>query len=217
MMQRIRSRLLLVTVLAATLAAIAPVLHAQQTEPFTVTLNPAQTSIRWTLNSTLHTVHGTFRLKSGEVSIDPATGEASGAIVVDASSGESGDSARDRRMHGVILESGSFPEITYRPTHVSGQIDLASGGDITVEGIFRLHGTNHPLQLTVHLSREGSAAKLTTRFTIPYVAWGMKDPSTFVFRTDKQVMLHVEAEFAAAPEHGPGKAILHPGEVHTAQ
>jgi polyisoprenoid-binding protein YceI len=214
MMQRIRSRFL-VTVLAATL--IAPVLHAQQTEPFTVTLNPAQTSIRWTLNSTLHTVHGTFGLKSGEVRIDPATGEASGAIVVDARSGESGDSARDRRMHGAILESGSFPEITYRPSHVSGQMDLASGGDITVDGIFRLHGTNHPLQLTMHLRPEGSATKLTTHFTVPYVAWGMKDPSTFLFRTDKQVTVNVEAEIVAAPEHGPGKAILHPGEVHTAQ
>ena len=216
MMQRIRSRLL-VTILAATLAAIAPVLHAQQAEPFTVRLNPAQTSIRWTLHSTLHTVHGTFRLKSGEIRIDPAIGEASGAIVVDASSGESGDSARDRRMQGALLESGSFPEITYRPSHVSGQIDLASGGEITVDGIFRLHGTNHPLQLTMHLRPEGFATKLSTRFTVPYVAWGMKDPSTFLFRTDKEVTVNVEADFVAAPEHGPGKAILHPGEVHTAQ
>jgi polyisoprenoid-binding protein YceI len=216
MMQRIKSRFL-VTILAATLAAIAPVLRAQQAEPFTVTLNPAQTFIHWTLNTTLHTVHGTFRLKSGEVRIDPATGEASGAIVVDASSGESGDSARDRRMHGDILESGSFPEITYRPSHVSGQIDLASGGEITVDGIFRLHGTNHPLQLTVHLGREGSASKLTTRLTIPYVAWGMKDPSKAFLHVAKEVTVDVEASFADSAGHGPGKAILHPGEVHTAQ
>jgi len=216
MMHRIKCRFL-PTLLAATLAAIAPVLHAQQAVPFTVTLNPQQTAIHWTLNTTLHIVHGTFRLKSGEFRIDPATGDASGAIVVDAGSGESGDSARDRRMHGEIIQSGSFPEMIYRPTHVSGHIDLASGGEVTVDGTFYLHGKDHPLQLTVHLHPDGSGARLSTHFTIPFVAWGLKDPSTFIFRTDKQVALDVDASFTPAFEHGAAKPILHPGEVHTAQ
>jgi polyisoprenoid-binding protein YceI len=120
-------------------------------------------------------------------------------------------------MHGAILESGSFPEITYRPARVSGHIDLASGGDVTVDGTFRLHGTDHPLQLTVHLQPQGNGAKLATHFSIPFVAWGLKDPSTFVFRTEKQVELDVDATFTPAPEHTAARPILRPGEVHSAQ
>ena len=215
MVHRIQCRIL-ASVLASTLAVSPSILQAQQTTPVRVTLNPDKTSIRWALNTTLHTVHGTFRLKSGEFRIDPTTGAASGLIVVDASSGESGDSARDRRMHGDVLESGSFPEITYRPSHVSGTVDLANEGDVTIDGTFRIHGADHPLQLIVHLQPEGSATKLSTRFTIPYVAWGMKDPSRAFLHVDKQVALDLDATFTGSTP-GPAKAILHPGEVHTAQ
>ena len=56
-----------------------------------VTLNPAQTKIAWTLGGTMHDVHGTFTLKSGAVKFDPRSGDASGGIIVDATSGESGN------------------------------------------------------------------------------------------------------------------------------
>jgi polyisoprenoid-binding protein YceI len=196
---------------------LARPLLGQPATAIDVTLVPAQTSIHWTLGATMHTVHGTFKLNSGSLRIDPATGEASGRIVIDATSGESGDSSRDRRMHGEILESGSFPEITYRPTHVSGPINFATGGDVTVDGTFRLHGADHPLQLVVHLRPEGSAAKLSTHFSIPFVAWGLKDPSTFVFRTEKQVTVDVDATFTPAPDRSVAKPVLHPGEVRTVQ
>jgi len=187
-----------------------------RTGPFTASFTPASTSIHWTLNTTLHTVHGTFRLKGGSLLVDPATGDASGLIVVDATSGESGDNARDNRMHKAILESDRFPEITYRATHVSGHVDLTAGGNVTVDGVFSLHGTEHPLQLTGTLKPlAGGTAGLTTHFTIPFVAWGLKDPSTFVFRTDKQVTVDIDATFTPVPEHTPAKAVLHPSEVHT--
>ena len=205
-------------VLGCVLLLWASSVNAQQTSaPFAVTLQPATTSIHWALNTTLHTVHGTFRLKGGSFRVDPASGEASGLIVIDASSGESGDSARDNRMHRVILESERYPEIMYRPAHVSGHIDLVAGGDVTVDGTFSMHGADHPLQLTVHLQPQGNGAKLETHFTIPFVAWGLKDPSTFVFRTEKQVELDVDATFTPAPEHTAARPILRPGEVHTAQ
>lgn len=62
-------------------------------------LNPAQTQVSFTLGNVLHTVHGTFKLKQGTVKFDPATGHASGLVVVDATSGDSGSHARDHKMH----------------------------------------------------------------------------------------------------------------------
>jgi polyisoprenoid-binding protein YceI len=161
--------------------------------PIAVNLTPSTTNIHWTLNTTIHTVHGTFKLKSGDFKIDPATGNVNGLIVIDATSGESGDSSRDKRMHAAILESPKYPTITFRPVRVEGKIDLAVPGQVTVHGILNLHGQDHPLDLIVTLHPQGTAVALTTHFAVPFVAWGLKDPSTFVFRTDKEVILDVDA------------------------
>jgi polyisoprenoid-binding protein YceI len=160
-------------------------------------LDPGASSIHWTLSTTVHTVHGSFRLKSGELRFDPSTGDASGLITVDTASGESGDGARDRRMHREVLESSTYPTITFRPTHFTGSLDPATSGPITVDGIFTLHGHDHPLRLTVTLHRTGDSLTAETRFDIPYVAWGLKDPSTFIFRVEKQV--HIDVTAAATP------------------
>ncbi len=217
---------LLCFIVAAMPGAIAASAHQQPSAPFTVTLSPAATNIHWTLDTTLHNVHGSFRLKNGSVRIDPATGDASGAIVIDATSGESGDDARDKRMDNVVLESTRYPTITFRPTHVSGSTDLTHGGEVKVDGVFNLHGADHTVQLTVDLHPQSAGAApvtsvaLATHFSIPFVAWGLKDPSTFVFRTDKQVAVDVDATFVPMPEGSretPARPVLHPSEVHTAQ
>ena len=179
-------------VLAAPLAAQKP------QQAIAVNLDPSAVNIHWTLNTTIHTVHGTFKLKNGSFRIDPATGDASGLIVIDATSGESGDSARDKRMHGGVLESAKYSVITFRPTHVDGHIDLRTAGSVIVHGVINLHGQDHPLDLTVNLRPQGQAVALATHFTVPFVAWGMKDPSTFIFRTDKDVALDVDGTIVPA-------------------
>ena len=62
--------------------------------------------VEFTLGDVLHTVHGRFTVKRAGVVFDAATGKASGEIVVDAASGDSGSGARDRRMRKEVLESG---------------------------------------------------------------------------------------------------------------
>jgi polyisoprenoid-binding protein YceI len=166
---------------------------AQKPQPIALRLDPTTTAINWTLNTNVHIVHGTFKLKSASFSIDPVTGNASGLIVIDATSGESGEPARDKRMHAAILESAKYPTITFRPTHVDGKVDLGAPGPVTLHGVMNLHGQDHPLDLTVNLAPQPAAAALTTHFAVPFVAWGLKDPSTFIFRTDKQVSLDVSA------------------------
>jgi polyisoprenoid-binding protein YceI len=173
--------------------ALMPAASAQSRTPVFVNLDPATTAIHWTLNTTIHTVRGTFKLKSGSFKVDPATGDCNGLIVVDATSGESGDSSRDRRMHNAVLESAKYPEITFRPTHVDGKIDLSAPVAVTVNGVLNLHGQDHPLQIAVNLHPQSAGIALATHFTVPFVAWGLKDPSTFIFRTDKEVTLDVDA------------------------
>ncbi len=191
--------------------------------PIEINLDPATTAIHWTLNTTVHTVHGSFKLKSGSFRIDPGTGEASGQIVIDATSGESGDSSRDKRMQSVVLQSPRYPTITFKPSRVEGKVDLGTAGPVTVNGVLNLHGQDHPMQITVNLHPQAANVALATHFTVPFVAWGLKDPSFAFFRTEKEVALDVEATAIPAPDaasramNSAARPILRPSEMHSAR
>jgi polyisoprenoid-binding protein YceI len=158
-----------------------------------VHLDPQQTEIHWTLKSTLHTVHGTFKLKGGAITLDPATGAAEGQILVDVTSGESGDNSRDSKMQKEVLESQKYPEAFFHPVKFTGSLNPAGSQTVTVDGTFNIHGADHPLTLQLQVEINGSAATAKTQFVVPYVQWGMKDPSTLILRADKQVDVKVVA------------------------
>lgn len=164
---------------------LVPRLHAQET---VVNLDPAQTHVEFALDSTLHTVHGTFKLKSGQIRFDSGTGKASGEITVDATSGESGNEGRDKKMHREILESQKFPEVTFMPNHVKGLIAPQGTSQVEVSGVFRLHGQDHDMVLTISvLSSTGGQLQGTTNFAVPYVKWGLKSPNTFLLHASDTV------------------------------
>lgn len=192
------SRAIAGAALAATFAA--PVCLAQET---VVELDPSQTKIEFTLGSTLHTVHGRFALKKGSLRFDPSSGRIEGSIIVDATSGESGNSDRDKRMHREILESGKYTEIILVPRQVKGAFVAPGPCKVEVSGEFRLHGQAHEVSFPVDVAAEGDQIRLEGRFTIPYVQWGLKDPSNFLLRASKQVQIEVHAagrtESAEAP------------------
>src|ERR1700758_500815 len=100
------------------LAALAGFPTAARAQETLVALDPAQTKITFTVDTTLHMVHGTFKMKRGEIRFDPATGKASGSIVVDAGSGDSENESRDKKMHKEVLESDKFSEIVFTPAEV---------------------------------------------------------------------------------------------------
>src|ERR1700732_4805526 len=85
-----------------------------------LSIDPAQSTVHYTVSSSLHTVHGTFAVKRGTLRLDPANGKAGGEIVGGAASGQSGSDSRDKKMHKEVLESAHFAEIIFRPDHVKG-------------------------------------------------------------------------------------------------
>lgn len=159
----------------------------------TLHFDPAGTKINWTLKSVLHSVHGTFRLKGGLITVDKETGTAEGEIIVETASGESGNSSRDRRMRDDVLESSKYPEAIFHPQKVVGVVHAGQTQTIAVEGTFTIHGVDHSLTLQVKTTSNGGALTAETNFEVPYVAWGMKDPSTLMLRVAKQVQVNIDS------------------------
>jgi polyisoprenoid-binding protein YceI len=164
-----------------------------------LTLDPAQSKVRYTVDTTLHTVHGTFNLKNGSIHFDPATGKASGEIIVFASSGESGNDSRDKRMHKEILETAKYPEVVFHPTQVEGNVASSGPSDVKLHGIFSIHGTDHELTALVHAELAGDHWTGTGKFEIPYVTWGIKDPSNFFLKVKHVVNVELEMSGATKP------------------
>ena len=173
--------------------AIGPCAEKLRAQEMTLELDAANSRIEFTLPATLHAVHGTFALKSGTIRFNPSSGAASGLIVVDATSGNSGNSGRDHKMHAEILESQRYPEITFTPTKMSGKVEPQGDSSAQVEGILKLHGGDHVITLTLPVQTKANSLTARTHIVIPYVEWGLKNPSTFLLHVGDKVEVDVTA------------------------
>jgi polyisoprenoid-binding protein YceI len=161
-----------------------------------LSVEAAKSTVHWTVESSLHTVRGTFRVKSGTLSIDPATGKASGEIVVDATSGESGNDGRDRRMHKEILESSRYSEVVFRPDWAEGTVSSLGDSRVKLHGIFSLHGSDHELSVPTQATLSADHWTGTAAFEVPYIQWGLKNPSNFLLKV--KPIVNVELDLAGS-------------------
>ena len=182
-----------ITVFLVLTAALA----LSQAQDAMLILNPAQTTVSFVLGDVLHTVHGTFQVIGGQVHYAPASGAVSGEIVIDAASGNSGNDSRDRKMHREVLESARYPKITFRPDRFEGKLSPGNTSRLQVHGMFNIHGSEHEITVPVSLEPAQDHWNLTAHFVVPYVKWGLKDPSTFVLRVAKVVDIDIHASVAS--------------------
>jgi polyisoprenoid-binding protein YceI len=155
-------------------------------------LDPAQTSVKFTVGDVLHTVRGTFKLKHGSLQIDK-TGKIAGEIAVDAGSGDSGSGMRDRKMNKEVLESARYPEIDFRPDRFDGTVPNQGKSTVMVHGIFSIHGTDREITVPAQVEMDGDHWTASVHFTIPYAKWGMKNPSTLFLKVSDTVEIDLAA------------------------
>jgi polyisoprenoid-binding protein YceI len=174
---------------------------SQQSAPqqFTLTLDPAQSTIHFILDTTLHTVHGTFLLKRGSITFSTDGGKASGEMVAAATSGASGNDSRDKKMHNEILESQKYKEIVFRADRIDGKASATGASSVQLHGTFSLHGTEHELTVPVQEEITGGQWKGTAKFTVPYIQWGLKNPSTFLLKADPTVEVELQLSGSIKP------------------
>jgi polyisoprenoid-binding protein YceI len=175
------------------LFALLAVCAAASAQQSTLALDPAKTTVNITLGDVLHTVHGSFRLKRGTLQLDPTAGKLTGEIVVDAKSGDTGSKMRDGKMHREVLESEQYPEITFRPDRLEGTVSAKGKSVVKIHGIFTIHGVDREIEVPVVADLAEDHWTATLHFTIPYVKWGMKNPSALFLRVDDSVQIDIVA------------------------
>jgi polyisoprenoid-binding protein YceI len=162
-------------------------------ESLTFELDPSATTVEFKFGATLHTVEGSLRAKQGTVRIDTETGAATGWILLDATSASTGNARRDRKMHEKVLESRRHPDIVFDVERVSGKLNRIGHSEFELHGTLNFHGAHHPFALPATATSDGDKVMATGTVVVPYVEWGLKDPSFFILRVEKEVRVTVHA------------------------
>lgn len=180
--------------LALAILTTAGRVRAVETRVGHLQLDPHHTVVAFHVGATLHEVHGTFALESGGLDVDLATGAAAGTVIVDATSGESGNASRDARMVSAVLDGEHFPEMRFRAERVEGTPQPDGSFQAILSGVLTLHGDDHAITVTTsgHLTGDTLAAR--GHFTVPYVAWGLPDPSIAFLTVAPTVEVDVTTE-----------------------
>jgi polyisoprenoid-binding protein YceI len=156
-------------------------LPASAPEPGTYTLDPERTTIRADVRAMfgVMTVHGTFRLKTGEVSIaeDPAGSSARASI--EAASYDSGNATRDADVVSAsLLDARAYPEITF-----TGQGARRDGADWVLNGSVTAHGTAQPVEVRVRDARmDDGAARFRVTARLDRTSFGITKKKGMVGR-----------------------------------
>jgi polyisoprenoid-binding protein YceI len=173
-------RFIAVSVFAVVLAPAAFSQHQ------TFIVNPDASQVTMTLNTTHEVVHGVFHVQSGSVAFDPGAPLMSGSIAV-AAGGKTGDDSRDRKMYKDVLKVSQYANISFAPRTYAGVIAPSGDSNIQVTGTFTLLGTPHEITVPIEVHRDGSSATASAHFTVPYVQWGLKNPSFLIWKAENDV------------------------------
>lgn len=158
----------------------------------TLQVDPARSQVQFTLSDPLHVVNGTFKVEQGSIDFNPADGSIEGGITVDAASGASGNSTRDKKMKTEQMQAAKYSTVSFAPTHFTGTLNPTGDSNINVSGTFVLLGQPHEITVPMTVHRDGSECRAQGSFIVPYVQWGMKDPSVFLLHVSKQVKVSLD-------------------------
>ena len=183
------------------LLALAPLDVAA--EPLVLILSPERTRLTFTVGATGHAIEGVLALDSGEIHFDPETGEASGQVLIDLRRAVTGNRLRDHEMRTSVLETEQYPIAMFRPSRVAGTFAPSGPSQLTLAGLLSLHGTEHSMILQVLVNAAGETVSAETVFEVPYVAWGLKNPSFLFLRVAPIAAVSLRAEASLHPEDKP--------------
>jgi polyisoprenoid-binding protein YceI len=173
----------------AAMLAPALVVPAALAQHQTFVVNPAASEVKMTLQTTHEIVNGTFHAQSGSIEFDRSSPKMQGSVVVVAGSGNTGNGSRDKKMNKEILKVEQYATVSFEPKSYTGAIAPSGDSNLQVTGIFTLLGTPHEITIPMLVHLEGTTATAKAHFVVPYVQWGLKNPSFLVWKADNDVAI----------------------------
>jgi polyisoprenoid-binding protein YceI len=155
----------------------------------TFTVNPDASEIKMKLNTTHEVVNGAFHIQSGSIEFDRSNPKMSGSVAVLAGSGKTGNDSRDKKMNKDILKVEQYTTVSFAPKTYTGAIAPSGDSTIQVSGVFTLLGTAHDLTIPMQIHMDGSKATARAQFVVPYVQWGLKNPSFLFWKAENDVAM----------------------------
>ena len=167
-------------------AVLTPAALAQHQ---TFVVNPDASEVKITLKTTHELVNGSFHVQSGSIEFDRGTPKMLGSVVVLAGSGKTGNDSRDKKMNKDILKVEQYATVSFEPKTYTGAIALSGDSTIQVTGVFTLLGTPHEITIPILVHLEGTTATAKAHFVVPYVQWGLKNPSFLIWKAEDNVAI----------------------------
>jgi len=155
----------------------------------TFVANTDASEVKMTLKTTHEVVNGTFHIQSGSLVFDRSAAKISGSVVVLAGTGKTGNGSRDKKMNKDILEVEQHATVSFEPKSYAGAIAPSGDSTIQVSGIFTLLDTPHEITIPILVHIEGTTATAKAHFVVPYIQWGLRDPSFLFWKADKDVTI----------------------------
>src|ERR1700678_2559551 len=155
----------------------------------TFAVNPDASEVKITLNTTHEVVNGNFHIQSGSIQFDRSASKMSGSVVVLAGSGKTGNDSRDKKMNKDILKVDQYTTVSFAPKTYTGTIAPSGDSSIQVTGVFTLLGTAHDLTIPMQIHMDGSKATAKAHLVVPYVQWGLKNPSFLFWKAENDVAI----------------------------
>ena len=179
----------------ALVAVLAPAALAQHQ---TFVVNPDASEVKITLNTTHEIVNGTFHVQTGSIEFDRSTPKMAGSVVVLAGSGKTGNDSRDKKMYKDILQVDKYTTVSFEPKSYTGALAPSGDSSIQVTGIFTLLGAPHEITIPMAVHLEGASATAKAHFVVPYVQWGLKNPSFLFWKAENEVAIDLSLVGAIA-------------------
>jgi hypothetical protein len=77
---------------------------------------------------------------------------------------------------------------------IEGELAPSGHSRITLVGTVTLVGKDHPLSIPANVDLADGAVAINAKFAIPFIDWGLHDPSTFILKVSKQVDVSIAAK-----------------------
>ena len=150
--------------------------------PGTYTLDTGHSTIRADVKAMfgLMTVHGAFRLTSGEITITTDLSSCAVRASIEAASYASGHAIRDADVaSATLLDARTYPQITF-----TGRGARRDGDGWVVSGLVTAHGTAQPVQVQVSSAQlDAGTARFRATARLDRISFGITKKKGLVGRT----------------------------------